>query len=102
MDKRGVGYDADYPKGQIKEILHILASTHRLAGLRNLGIAIASSNIFVDPLGFRLCLTDPVKVGQKVGVLLFKDVSEIVETVRDRNIIVGYSAVPPAASMQRH
>lgn len=99
--KRGVGYDVDYLKGQIKEILHT-SGQHNIAllGWGNLGIAIASSNIFVDH-GFRISAlfdTDPVKVGQKVGDLVVQHISEIVETVKDRNIIVGVLAVPPKAA----
>lgn len=99
--KRGVGYDVDYLKGQIKEILHT-SGQHNIAllGCGNLGIAIASSNVFADH-GFRISAlfeTDPVKVGQKVGDLVVQHISEIVETVKDRNIIVGVLAVPPKAA----
>ncbi|MHB1326275.1 MAG: redox-sensing transcriptional repressor Rex [Thermoleophilia bacterium] len=99
--KRGVGYDVEYLKEQIKEILHT-SGQHNIAllGCGNLGIAIVSSNIFVDH-GFRISAlfeTDPVKVGQKVGDLVVRHISEIVETVKDRNIIVGVLAVPPKAA----
>lgn len=99
--KRGVGYDVDYLQEQIKEILHT-SGQHNIAllGCGNLGIAIASSNIFADH-GFQISAlfdTDPVKVGQKVGDLVIQHVSEIAGTTKDRNIIVGVLAVPPKAA----
>ncbi len=99
--KRGVGYNVDYLIGRIKEILHT-SGQHNLAlmGSGNLGAAIASSRIFADH-GFNIAAlfdTDPAKVGQRVGNLLVRPLSEVGETVREKKIIVGVLAVPPAAA----
>lgn len=99
--KRGVGYDVDYLIGRIKEILHT-SGQHNLAlmGSGNLGAAIASSHIFADH-GFNIAALfdiDTAKIGQPVGNLLVQPLSEVAETVRQKNIIVGVLAVPPGSA----
>lgn len=99
--KRGVGYDVDYLIDRIKDILHT-SGQHNIAllGCGNLGTAIASSGVFVDH-GFRIAAVfdlDPAKVGLKIGDLTVQHVSEIPETVSERNIIVGVLAVPAKAA----
>lgn len=99
--KRGVGYNVDYLIGRIKEILHT-SGQHNLAlmGCGNLGVAIATSRIFADH-GFDIAAlfdTDTVKIGHPVGRLVVQPLSEVAETVRQKNIIVGVLAVPPAAA----
>lgn len=99
--KRGVGYDVDYLINRIKDILHA-AGQHNIAllGCGNLGIAIASSDVFVDH-GFRISAVfdvDPARIGQKVGDLVVQHTSEIADTVAERDIIVGVLAVPAKAA----
>jgi len=99
--KRGVGYDVDHLISQIKEILHT-SGQHNIAllGCGNLGTAIASSDVFLDH-GFSIAAvfeTDPVKVGQAIGDLTIQHVSELAQTVRERDIIVGVLAVPARAA----
>lgn len=99
--KRGVGYDVDYLIGRIKEILHT-SGQHNIAllGCGNLGMAIASSDVFVDH-GFRIAAVfdvDPSKIGQKIGDLTVQHTAEIAETVAERDIIVGVLAVPAKAA----
>ncbi|MHB8792340.1 MAG: redox-sensing transcriptional repressor Rex [Thermoleophilia bacterium] len=99
--KRGVGYDVDYLIGRIKDILHT-SGQHNIAllGCGNLGTAIASSDVFVDH-GFRIAAVfdvDPGKIGQKIGDLAVQHTTEIMETVAERDIIVGVLAVPAKAA----
>lgn len=99
--KRGVGYDVDYLINRIKDILHA-SGQHNIAllGCGNLGIAIASSDVFVDH-GFRISAVfdvDPARIGQKVGDLVVQHTSEIADTVAGRKIIVGVLAVPAKAA----
>ena len=99
--KRGVGYNVEYLIRRIKEILHT-SGQHNLAllGCGNLGTAIASSDIFVDH-GFRIAAvfdSDPAKVGQRIGQLTVRHISDIRNTVNERDIIVGVLAVPAKAA----
>ena len=95
--KRGVGYNID---GLISEIRKILRTQgqHNIAlfGAGRLGQAIASSPIFAEH-GINIAAifdSDPEKVGRAVGSMNVSDYSELPETVRDKNIIVGVLAVP--------
>jgi len=95
--KRGVGYDVDHLISRIKQILHT-SGQHNIAlvGCGNLGIAIASSDVFIDH-GFRIAAVfdvDPAKVGQKVGGVLIQHISDIGATVNEKNVIIGVLAVP--------
>ncbi len=99
--KRGVGYNVDYLINRIKDILHT-SGQHNIAlvGCGNLGTAIAGSDIFVDH-GLRIAAVfeaDPAKMGQSVGDVAVQHISQIAETVKERNIIVGVLAVPAKAA----
>lgn len=101
--KRGVGYDVDYLISRIKEILHT-SGQHNIAlmGCGNLGSAIAGSDLFADH-GFRVAAifdSDGAKIGQQAGGIVIQHISEVKETVRDRDIIVGVLAVPAVAAQQ--
>lgn len=99
--KRGVGYNVEYLISRIKDILHT-SGQHNLAllGSGNLGTAIAGSDIFIDH-GFRIAAVfdaDPAKIGKRIGDLTVQHISEIGDSVRERNIIVGVLAVPAKAA----
>jgi redox-sensing transcriptional repressor len=101
--KRGVGYNIDSLVGQIRKILRT-SDRHNIAllGAGNLGLAIASSDIFADH-GFRIVAildVSPKKVGTKVGSLVVRDISELSKLVEDNEIVVGVLAVPPEASQE--
>jgi redox-sensing transcriptional repressor len=101
--KRGVGYDVGLLVDQIQRIL---GSDHiqRLAivGAGNLGSAIAQ----YDGLRSRgfiatgLFDSDPRKVGNRVGDLIVRDVSELQRVVREQAIRFGVIAVPPETAQQ--
>jgi len=99
--KRGVGYNIDFLIAEIRKILRT-SGQHNIAlvGAGQLGQAIASSNIFVDH-GFHIAGVfdaDPKKAGRAVDSLSVQPMAELTETIRDKNIIVGVLAVPPAAA----
>ena len=101
--KRGVGYNIDSLVSQIRKILRT-SGQHNIAlfGAGHLGMAIASSDIFGDH-GFRVVAifdSDPKKVGNRVGSLEVRNISELRHVVDDQDIVVGVLAVPPTASQE--
>jgi redox-sensing transcriptional repressor len=101
--KRGVGYNIDSLISEIRAILRT-SGQHNIAliGAGDLGRAIASSTVFADH-GFHIAGvfdSDPRKVGSQIATLTVQDASTLADTVRDKNIIVGVLAVPPAAAQQ--
>jgi redox-sensing transcriptional repressor len=101
--KRGVGYNIDSLLGEIRKILRTQGQ-HNIAliGAGRLGQAIASSSIFAEH-GINIAAvfdTDPDKVGRTVGSVPVSDYGNLVDTVRDKNIIVGVLAVPPAEAQK--
>ena len=101
--KRGVGYNIDSLLGEIRKILRTQGQ-HNIAliGAGRLGQAIASSPIFAEH-GINIAAvfdTDPEKVGRSVGNLPVSEYSRLVETTREKNIIVGVIAVPADNAQQ--
>ena len=101
--KRGVGYDI---ATLIDRIQHILGSDHghRIAilGAGNLGSAVANydglrSRGFVVAGIFD---SDRRKVGQRIGDLIIRDVSELPRVVSEQTIRFGIIAVPPDSAQQ--
>jgi len=101
--KRGVGYDI---ATLIDRIQHILGSDHghRIAilGAGNLGSAVANydglrSRGFVVAGIFD---SDRRKVGQRIGDLIIRDVSELPRVVSEQAIRFGIIAVPPDSAQQ--
>ena len=101
--KRGVGYNIDSLLGEIRKILRTQGQ-HNIAliGAGRLGQAIASSPIFAEH-GINIAAvfdTDPEKLGRAVGNLAVSEYGRLVETVREKNIIVGVIAVPADNAQQ--
>ncbi len=99
--KRGVGYNIDSLISEIRKILRT-AGQHNIAliGAGDLGRAIASSTVFADH-GFHIAGvfdSDPAKTGTQIAALKVQDANTLAETVREKNIIVGVLAVPPAGA----
>ena len=102
--KRGVGYNIDFLIAEIRKILRT-SGQHNIAlvGAGQLGQAIASSNIFGDH-GFHIAGVfdaDPAKSGSAVGELAVQSMDDLTEAIREKNIIVGVLAVPPADRAER-
>jgi redox-sensing transcriptional repressor len=101
--KRGVGYNIDSLLGEIRKILRTQGQ-HNIAliGAGRLGQAIASSPIFAEH-GIHIAAvfdTDPEKVGRDVGNLAVSEYGQLVEAIREKNIIVGVIAVPADSAQQ--
>jgi len=99
--KRGVGYNIDFLITEIRGILRT-SGQHNIAlvGAGQLGQAVASSNIFGDH-GFHIAGVfdnDPSKSGSSIGDVAVQPMSQLADSVREKNIIVGVLAVPPAAA----
>ena len=95
--KRGVGYNIDSLLGEIRRILRTQGQHNiALVGAGRLGEAIASSSIFAEH-GINIAAvfdSDPDKVGRSVGNGAVRDVGELGDVVREKNIVVGVLAVP--------
>jgi len=101
--KRGVGYNIDSLLGEIRKILRTQGQ-HNIAliGAGRLGQAIASSPIFAEH-GINIAAVfdnDTEKLGRPIGHVNVSDYSELRDTARDKNIIVGVLAVPADAAQQ--
>lgn len=101
--KRGVGYDISLLIDRIQTILGS-DHAHRIAilGAGNLGSAIASYD-GLRARGFVVAAifdNDQRKVGQRVGDLIVRDVSELERVVTEQNIRFGVIAVPPDAAQE--
>ena len=99
--KRVVGYTIESLLGEIRRILRTQGQ-HNIAllGAGRLGQAIASSSIFAEH-GINIAAvfdTDPEKVGRPIGNVVVSDYSQLTDTVREKNIIVGVLAVPSSSA----
>ena len=97
--KRGVGYNVDFLIGEIRKILRTQGQHNiALVGAGRLGQAIAGSDVFANH-GFHIAAvfdTDPAKIGSSLGELRVQPAQQLADTVREKNVIVGVLAVPPA------
>jgi redox-sensing transcriptional repressor len=101
--KRGVGYNIDYLIVEIRKILRT-SGQHNIAliGAGSLGQAIARSSAFADH-GFNIAGVfdrDPAKIGAAIGDTHVRDVRDLSDAVREKNIIVGVLAVPEGAAQE--
>lgn len=101
--KRGVGYDINLLIGRVQRILGS-DHAHRLAiiGAGNLGSAIASYD-GLKARGFVVAAifdTDARKVGQRVGDLIVRDISELRRVAEEQSIRFGVIAVPTDAAQE--
>jgi len=99
--KRGVGYNIESLLGEIRKILRTQGQ-HNIAliGAGRLGQAIASSPIFAEH-GINIAAVfdkDPAKIGETVGHVPVSEYSQLDESIREKNIIVGVLAVPATSA----
>ena len=99
--KRGVGYNVDGSRGEIRKILRTQGQ-HNIAlfGAGRLGQAVANSSVFADH-GFNIAAAfdiDPDKVGQPIDGLQVLDYERLADVIREKNIIVAVLAVPGDAA----
>ncbi len=101
--KRGVGYDIP---DLIDRLQRILGSDHAhrvaIVGAGNLGSAIASYDGLRDR-GFIVSGVfdaSPRRIGQRIGDLIVRDVSELERVVSEQSIRFGVIAVPAEAAQE--
>jgi redox-sensing transcriptional repressor len=99
--KRGVGYDI---AGLADQVQHILGSDHvqriAIVGAGNLGAALAGHD-GLRTRGFTVAAlfdTDRGKIGQRIGDLIVRDISELPRVVAEQGIKFGVIAVPAEAA----
>jgi redox-sensing transcriptional repressor len=98
---RGVGYDVEYLLFQMSRELGLTQHWPVvIVGIGNLGHALANYGGF-DASGFHVVAlvdADPSKVGQQVGELAIRPLSELTSIVRDNHIAIGIVATPASAA----
>jgi redox-sensing transcriptional repressor len=99
--KQGRGYNVQRLGEELRTILGLDRQwTMTLVGVGDLGRAILSYRGF-SLEGFRIVSAfdcDPVVVGEKVGDVLVRDVSELPSLLRRRPVDIGIVAVPASAA----
>jgi redox-sensing transcriptional repressor len=95
--KQGRGYNVRRLAQELRQILGLDRQWSMiLVGVGHLGMAILSYDGF-QPQGFIIVDAfdaDPGMIGQKVGVLTIRDVAELPEYLKKRQVDVGIVAVP--------
>jgi redox-sensing transcriptional repressor len=95
--KQGQGYNVDHLLNSLREILGLDQEWNiAVVGVGRLGRAIIGYPGFT-PEGFKIVAAfdaDPRQVGQSVGGLIVQPMSELLETVRRREIRIAIVAVP--------
>jgi redox-sensing transcriptional repressor len=100
---RGVGYDVRYLVFNISRELGLTQDWPVvIVGIGNLGHALAGYGGFGDR-GFPVAAlldADPARVGERVGELTVRHVTELPEVVRDVGIAVGVVATPAEGAQE--
>lgn len=100
---RGVGYDVDHLRFQIRTELGLERDWHVvIVGVGNLGRALANYAGFGDR-GFRVVgLFDAAerKIGTRVGGVEVEPLTSLVRAARDRSATIGVITVPAAAAQE--
>jgi redox-sensing transcriptional repressor len=100
---RGVGYDVEYLLYQISRELGLTQDWPVvIVGLGNLGHALANYRGF-PARGFRIVAlvdADPGKVGERIGDLAVRHISELAEVVRAERVAIGIVATPAPAAQE--
>jgi redox-sensing transcriptional repressor len=98
---RGVGYDVDYLVYQISRELGLTQDwAVVIIGIGNLGHALANYGGFASR-GFRVAAlldADPAQVGERVGKLAVRPMSDLPAIVRADDVAIGVIATPALAA----
>jgi redox-sensing transcriptional repressor len=103
--KQGTGYDITFLRDQLRQIMKVDRMWEvALVGAGNLGKAIADYGGFAGK-GFTITAifdTDDDKVGKPMGInsVAVQPVSDLAQTLRERQIQVGIIATPAEAAQQ--
>ncbi len=100
---RGVGYDAEHLKFQIKVELGLEEDWHVvIVGVGNLGRALANYGGFAER-GFRivgLFDADPAKIGTTVDGLIVEPLDQLDRKVKAENALIGVVTTPAEAAQE--
>ncbi len=100
---RGVGYDTEHLKFQIKVELGLEEDWHVvIVGVGNLGRALANYGGFVER-GFRivgLFDADPAKIGTTVNGLIVEPLDQLDRKVKAENALIGVVTTPAEAAQE--
>jgi redox-sensing transcriptional repressor len=100
---RGVGYDVEFLLFQMSRELGLTQDWPLvIVGVGNLGQALANYGGF-DERGFRVAAlvdANPAKVGEKVGDLVVRHVSELPAVVEELGVAVGVMATPAGSAQE--
>lgn len=97
--KKGIGYDVQF---LIDSIRHILKLDQKidvgLVGAGNLGHALCNYNIYQkDNMKISAIFDNaPHKIGKQINHLTVQPLSELAQTIKEKNIRIGIIAVPSA------
>jgi redox-sensing transcriptional repressor len=101
--KQGTGYNIEYLADQLESILKLDRVWEvAIVGAGNVGQALARYGGF-HHRGFKITMifdNDPVKVGERIGGLVVKDVAEMKEAIQAAGIKVAMIAVPAENAME--
>lgn len=100
---RGVGYDVAYLLHQVRRELGLTQDWPvAIVGVGNLGRALAGYRGF-GQRGFRpaaLFDADPAMVGEEIGGVIVRPVTELTERVRSEGIAIGVVCTPAGAAQE--
>ncbi|MFF0826758.1 redox-sensing transcriptional repressor Rex [Brevibacillus sp. NPDC003359] len=99
--KKGIGYDVDYLVEKIREILKLTDEIRvALVGAGHLGHAISNYNAYLKD-NMRIAAifdSNPEKQGKKVAGILIQPLSELEETIVNKQIKLAIITVPAPAA----
>lgn len=101
--KRGVGFSVDELIISFNNILGYNRAVHiALVGAGNLGRAILNYEM-LDRFGFKIenvFDNDPAKIGKTISERAVRDIGEIKDVIKEKNMEIAIIAVPPAQAQK--
>ncbi len=101
--KRGVGFSIDELMISFNNILGYNRAVHiALVGVGNLGRAILNYEM-LDRFGFKIenvFDNDPAKIGKTISERAVRDIGEIKDIIKEKNMEIAIIAVPPAQAQK--
>jgi len=101
--KQGRGYQIEFLRKQIEEILHIDHEWEiAVVGAGDIGSAVAQYRGFIDR-GFKVKMifdNKPEKINQQIGVFYIQDSANMKEAIREADIKVAMICVPAEAAQE--
>ena len=99
--KQGTGYQIDYLRSQISQILHLDHEWEiAVVGAGDIGSAVVRYRGFANR-GFRVAMIfddDPTKINTQIGDFIVQDSANLVAAIKNKGIKVAMIAVPAAGA----